>query len=63
MAYGKLLEDRCSIDDRDEIMQASQVAKANSGGLVAEGEGLGDGQRLRYARRFDEHMVEALLRC
>ena len=58
----QLLEDRRRVDDGHEVVQARNVVERNVSGLVAKGECLRDGQRLRDARRLDEHVVEALLR-
>mmetsp|Transcript_25467 Transcript_25467/g.81464 ORF Transcript_25467/g.81464 Transcript_25467/m.81464 type:complete len:623 (+) Transcript_25467:165-2033(+) len=57
----ELLEDGRGVDDRDEVVQARDIAQAHAARLVREGEGLGDGERLRDARRLDKDVVEAAL--
>mmetsp|Transcript_50778 Transcript_50778/g.163275 ORF Transcript_50778/g.163275 Transcript_50778/m.163275 type:complete len:439 (-) Transcript_50778:132-1448(-) len=57
----QLLEDGRRVHHRDEVVQARDIAQAHAARLVREGEGLGDGERLRDARRLDKDVVEAAL--
>ena len=52
----ELLEDGRRVDNGHQVVQARHVVEGHARPLVAKGEGLGDGKRLRDPRRLDEDL-------